>query len=72
VARRDQGFAVVYDGGEIAVGAAYPTVEWILKQRLFSLDDAVARQPGVDRLELRHDLELLVRAGILVETEMQQ
>jgi bifunctional lysine-specific demethylase and histidyl-hydroxylase NO66 len=72
VARRDHGFAVVFDGGEIPVGATYPTVEWILRQRLFSMDDAAARQPSVDRAELRRDLELLTRAGILVETEMQQ
>ena len=72
VTRRDHGFAVVFDGGEIAVGATYPTVDWILRQRLFSLDDAAARQPGVDRLELLRDLDVLTRAGILVETEMQQ
>jgi lysine-specific demethylase/histidyl-hydroxylase NO66 len=72
VVRRDHGFAVVFDGGEIALGATYPTVEWILRQRLFSLDDAAARQPSVDRSELRRDLELLARAGIIVETEMQQ
>jgi len=71
VMRRDQGFAVVYDGGEIALGATYPTVEWILQQRLFSLDDAAARQPSVDRQELRRDLEQLARAGIIVETEMR-
>jgi ribosomal protein L16 Arg81 hydroxylase len=71
VMRRDHGFAVVFDGGEIALGATYPTVEWILQQRLFSLDDAAARQPSVDRLELRRDLELLTRAGIIVETEMR-
>ena len=72
VARRDRGFAVVFEGGEIPVGATYPTIEWILKQRLFSLDDAAARQPSIDRLELRRDLELLARAGIIVETEMRQ
>ena len=71
VMRRDHGFAVVFDGGEIALGATYPTVEWILQQRLFSLDDAAARQPSVDRLELRRDLEQLARAGIIVETEMR-
>jgi len=71
VIRRDQGFAVVFDGGEIALGATYPTVEWILQQRLFSLDDAAARQPSVDRLELHRDLERLARAGIIVETEMR-
>jgi hypothetical protein len=31
-----------------------------------------AQQPSVDRVELRRDLELLARAGIIVETEMQQ
>jgi hypothetical protein len=72
IARRDHGFAVVFDGGEIPLGATHPTVEWILRQRLFSLDDAAARQPGVHLAELRRDLELLERAGILVETEMQQ
>ena len=72
VARRDHGFAVVFDGGEIPLGATHPTVEWILRQRMFSLDDAAARQPSVHRSELQRDLELLERAGILVETEMQQ
>lgn len=72
VVRRDHGFAVVFEGGEIALGATYPTIEWILRQRLFSLDDAAARQSSVNRAELRRDLELLTRAGIIVETEMQQ
>jgi ribosomal protein L16 Arg81 hydroxylase len=71
VVRRDRGFAVVFDGGEIALGADYPTVEWMLKQRLFSLEDAIARQPGLDRQELRRDLEQLARAGVIVETEMR-
>ncbi len=72
VVRRDHGFAVAFEGGEIALGATYPTVEWILRQRLFSLDDAAARQPSVNRAELQRDLELLARAGIIIETEMQQ
>ena len=71
VVRRDKGFAVVFDGGEIALAATYATVEWILKQRLFSLEDAVTRQPSVDRSELGRDLEQLVKAGIIVETEMR-
>jgi len=71
VARRDRGFAVVFDGGEIALGAAYPTVEWMLKQRLFSLEDAIARQPGLDRQDLRRDLEQLLKTGVLAETEMR-
>jgi hypothetical protein len=71
VARRDHGFAAVFEGGEIALGATYPTVEWILKQRLFSLDDAAARQSGVDKRELRSVLEQLAGAGIIVATEMR-
>ena len=44
VVRRDSGYAAVFDRGEIALGATYPTVEWLLKQRMFSLGDALARQ----------------------------
>ena len=71
VLRRDAGFAVAFDGGEIPLGATYPPVEWILKQRLFSVEDALARQPGADRAALAADLERLERAGILVATEMR-
>jgi hypothetical protein len=71
VLRRDRGFAVVFDGGEIALGATNPTVEWMLKQRLFSLEDAITRQPGVDRSELSGDLDKLVKAGVIAETEMR-
>ena len=71
VIRHDRGFAVVFDGGEIALGATYPTVEWILQQRMFSLDDALARQSGVDRLELTGVLEQLAAAGVIVATEMR-
>jgi hypothetical protein len=69
--RRDSGFAVAHEGGEIPVGATYPTVDWLLKQRLFSVDDALARQPGIDREALAADLERLERAGIIVATEMK-
>jgi hypothetical protein len=71
VVRRDQGFAVAFDGGEIPLGASYPTVEWMLKQRMFSVDDALTRQPGVDRETLLGDLGRLERAGIIVATEMR-
>ncbi len=71
VLRRDRGFAVVFEGGEIALGATYPTVEWMLKQRVFSLEDAIARQSGVDRPELCADLEKLLDAGVLAVTEMR-
>lgn len=69
--RRDRGYAVVFEGGEIALGATYPTIEWMLQQRLFSLEDAIARQPHVDRQELKGDLRRLLDAGVLVETEMR-
>ncbi len=69
--RRDAGFAVAFEGGEIPVGATWPTVEWILKQRMFSVDDALARQPGADRAAVADDIEKLERAGILVATEMR-
>jgi DNA-binding HxlR family transcriptional regulator len=39
---------------------------------MFSVDDALARQPGVDHATLQADLERLVRAGIIVVTEMRQ
>lgn len=71
VLRRDMGFAVAFDGGEIPVGATYPTLEWILKQRMFSVEDALARQPGGDRAALAADLERLERAGVIVPTEMR-
>ena len=69
--RRDAGFAVAFEGGEIPVGATYPTVEWLLKQRLFSVDDALARQPGADRDALAADLERLETAGVIARTEMR-
>jgi hypothetical protein len=71
VVRRDAGFAVVFERGEIALGAAHPTVEWLLKQRMFSLGDALSRQPGVDPTELRGVLQQLAAAGVIVETEMR-
>jgi bifunctional lysine-specific demethylase and histidyl-hydroxylase NO66 len=71
VLRRDAGFAVAFEGGEIPVGATYPTIEWLLKQRMFSVDDALARQPGIDRAALLADLERLEKAGVIVATEMR-
>ena len=38
---------------------------------MFSVDDALARQPGIDRSALAADIEKLERAGILVATEMR-
>src|SRR5262249_53223982 len=39
VARRDSGYVAITDQGEIALGATHPTVEWMVRQRLFSLGD---------------------------------
>jgi bifunctional lysine-specific demethylase and histidyl-hydroxylase NO66 len=71
VLRRDAGFAVAFEGGEIPIGATNPTIDWILKQRLFSVADAPARQPGADRDALAADLERLEKAGVIVRTEMR-
>jgi ribosomal protein L16 Arg81 hydroxylase len=71
VVRRDNGYAAAFEGGEIALGATWPTIEWMLQQRLFSLEDAIARQPHVDRQALQGDLQRLLDAGVLVETEMR-
>jgi len=71
VVRREGGYAVAFEGGEIAIGATHPTIAWMLSQRLFALDDALARQNGVDSRELRADLEMLLRAGVIVATEMR-
>ncbi|MEQ1864240.1 MAG: cupin domain-containing protein [Micropepsaceae bacterium] len=71
VVRGDEGVSLVFDGGRLALGATYPTVEWILQQRLFSQDDAVLRQAGVERAEVLAVIEQLAKAGIVVETEMR-
>jgi hypothetical protein len=71
VLHRHAGFAVAFEGGEIPVGATWPTIEWILKQRLFSVDDALARQPGADRDALAAGLDRLEQAGVIVRTEIR-
>ena len=72
VVRRDNGAALVCDGREIALGATYPAIEWILQQRFFSLEDAIARHPSVNGAELRGVLDHLAKLGVIVETEMQR
>jgi lysine-specific demethylase/histidyl-hydroxylase NO66 len=69
--RRDSGYVAVTDQGEIALGATYSTVEWMLGQRLFSFGDALARHPSTDPAELRAVLAQLIAAGVIVETEMR-
>jgi ribosomal protein L16 Arg81 hydroxylase len=71
VVRRDSGYVAVTQRGEVPLGATHATVEWIMKQRLFSLEDALARHARMDTAELRGVLAQLVAAGVIVETEMQ-
>ena len=71
VVRRDNGYFAVTDQGEVALGATHPTVEWILQQRLFSLEDALARHARMDIAELRSVLARLIAAGVVVETQMR-
>ncbi len=72
VLRRDTGYAAAFDGREIALGATYPAVEWLVQQRYFSLEDALARYPAVQGPELRAVFDQLVKAGVLAPTEMQR
>jgi ribosomal protein L16 Arg81 hydroxylase len=71
VVRRDSGYFAATGQGEIALGATHPTVEWILRQRLFSLGDALARHASTDPAELRTVLAQLITAGVIIETEMK-
>ena len=71
VARRDSGYVAITEQGEVALGATHPTIEWIMKQRFFSLGDALARHVSADPAELRAVLAKLVAAGTIVETELQ-
>lgn len=71
VLRRDSGYVVSHEGGEIPLGAAYPAVEWMLRQKMFSLEDALSRQPGADPGEARAALEKLLQAGLVVPTELR-
>lgn len=71
VVRSREGFSLVVDNARIDVGAAHPAVSWLLQQRLFSVDDLLARFPFVDEGELRATLRQLTRIGAIVETEMR-
>jgi bifunctional lysine-specific demethylase and histidyl-hydroxylase NO66 len=71
VVRRDQGFILAFEGGEIGLGALYPTAEWMLQQKRFSAEEAAVRQVGASRAELLALLGRLVDAGVLLQTEMR-
>jgi bifunctional lysine-specific demethylase and histidyl-hydroxylase NO66 len=69
VKRRDSGFSLVHQHGEIALGAVYPTIEWILRQGKFSYQEAATRQVGLDAAELRRALESLLASGVIAPVE---
>lgn len=69
--RRPDGFSVQIDGRHIEIGATYPAVGWLLQQRLFSVDDLLARFPFVDDGELRSVLQQLQAAGAIAEADMR-
>ncbi len=71
VVRRHEGFSVQIDRTQIDIGTTYPAVGWLLQQRLFSLDDVIARFPFVDEGELHSVLRQLIGVGAIVETEMR-
>ena len=71
VVRQDSGYLAVTDQGAIGLGATHQTIEWILRQRLFSLADALARNANVDPEELHGVLARLIAAGVIVETQME-
>jgi len=71
IVRRRDGFVIVFDGGELAVGAVAPAIGWLLQQRIASFDDLIARFPFVDEGELTGTLQQLLKMGAIVETEMR-
>jgi hypothetical protein len=68
--RRKDGVVLVLNGRDLGLGALYPTVEWMLQQRRFSLQEAAARQPRTPPSELQALLVRLLEAGVLAETKM--
>ncbi len=68
--RRHEGVSLVVEGRELPVGALYPTVDWMLQQRRFSLDEAAARQPRTPPDELRDLIGRLLQVGLLQEAKM--
>lgn len=71
VDRRPEGFVAVFDGLEHWLGGAGTGIAWSLQQRIFSSDDVIARYPFIDEDELRAVLGQLLKAGVIVETEMR-
>ena len=57
--------------GEQRLGALWPAIDWLLKQRrAASIEDLMARCPFVDEGELQSVLKALVELGILTEVDI--
>ena len=67
IVHRDDNHVLVGGGPETAVGGAYPAVEWLLKQRNFSLEDLAARFAFIPREALLDTLRSLTQAGYIAE-----
>lgn len=72
IERRDAGIVALCEGAAIALGDAYPALEWALQQRFFSREDAAARQPGVSLDALCAALDRLAAAGIIEPTTLNR
>lgn len=55
----------------IELGSAYPVVEWIMLQRMFSFEDACARFTFIGSEDLEALLRNLVASGFIERTELQ-
>lgn len=71
VVRSGEGFVARFDGAELPLGAAYPAVQWLLGQRLFSFEDLAARHAFIDADDLQRVLAQLAQLGVVDETEMR-
>lgn len=67
IAHRAENHFLVGGGAEIPLGPAHPAVEWLLKQRTFSMEDLGARYPYVPRDMLADTLRRLGAAGYIAE-----
>ncbi|MEK8032813.1 cupin domain-containing protein [Ideonella sp. DXS29W] len=71
IIRRTDGFGVEIDGKHVEVGATYPAVAWLLQQRLFSMEDLLARFPFVDEAEMHAVLQQLLAVDAIVVADMR-
>lgn len=71
VVQRLEGAFVATGGREIPAGATYPAVAWLLQQRMFSVDEVMARFPFLDESEFQAVLQTLLGIGALVAVDMR-